>query len=217
MCPFLPTLIGVVLYLAGTRLVGPTHRRAVAVSAVVLGALLRPFVPMTYATVQLLLLAVVVLAATACRPLWFVAALIGAVLVTVGAVAQMRELREVAQSYALYGLPREVAVQVGGEVTIYYLVAVDDQTITAITVNPAAVCGFRAEGTSVRLACQHHSRGASRSLISVVLPYRGGTAWCGDLAACLRAEPAPAERGGKAVVERCRKAATVAPSTAEDR
>lgn len=213
MWPFLPTLIGSALYLTGTRLASPTNRRIVVISTVLAGALLLPLVPLAFAAAQLVILALVVLAARSRQPMWLVPLGIGIALLAIGAVAQVPGVTDVARSRALYGLPREVAVKADGTVWIYYLVAVDDHTITAITANPVAVGNFRVEDTPVRLACQHHSRGLSRSLVSVIRPYRGGTAWCGDLADCLSALPEPNDRSSNEAINRCMKAAGVARPT----
>jgi hypothetical protein len=100
-------------------------------------------------------------------------------------------------------------VQADGEVWVYYLVGVDDQTITTITVNPLQVRTLQMKDTPVRVACQHHSHGPARTLLGVLLPDRGGTPWCEDLAACLRAIPQASDRAGNPAIDGCLEAATV--------
>jgi hypothetical protein len=84
--------------------------------------------------------------------------------------------------------------------------------ITTIAADPVAVRSLRMADTSVRLACQHHYRGLSRPLVDAILSSSSGTAWCEDLATCLRAVPTPSDRVENAVIDRCLEAAKPRPA-----
>lgn len=123
---------------------------------------------------------------------------------------------EVLRARALYGLPREVAVQKSGEVTIYYLVASDDRQTTTITGYPnnVAVISIRTDDIVARLPCRAKQQGSARSIADMVLApqQRGGTPYCGDLAECLRTTAGDITQ--TTAINRCTQRASGLPSNA---
>jgi hypothetical protein len=77
---WLGSLIGSTLYLAGRRVARAGDQLIVSISGLTAGTLLLPFVPMTFAAVQLVILLVIAVASRTRRQTWLIPVAIGVVL-----------------------------------------------------------------------------------------------------------------------------------------
>jgi hypothetical protein len=210
MLTFLPLVVGSVVFVVIDQLSVSKKPRVVALAA---ASLLLIFTPVSLALVEFSLLAAFFTLIRPNRDKWFgrhrslvVAAILVLGATTFGGFLWGRNASSISGSVAvgaLYGLPREVAVEKDGEVWVYYLVASDDRFTTIITGNPKAVFSIGSDDIAVRLPCRHRDSGSDRSLFSLSVREQGGTAYCEDLATCLISEPQPDERYTRPVVDRC--------------
>lgn len=214
--PFLPVVIGSVLFLAVYRLSRGNIGLA-AISALVITSLLLLFVPIVMVIIEIGFVAALLLLLwpTGRRQRWrrnvFVA---GAAVLVIGAIGtstlwwiSMPDKSSVLQllsSRTLNALPREVSIEKDGAVGIHYLIAADERITTVITGSPTTVRNIKTTDIAIRLPCRHRERLIERTPASLIFRLRDiGTPYCENLAVCLRSVPSIITRVEKAVMERC--------------
>lgn len=226
---FAPTVVGSITFLVSRRILDHRNHRAAAVMAALAASPFLAFTSVVLAVVQSAALVALLIASSPRSEGWF-GRLRGptvAVFVLVGTmtggylwsstVDPLDTAFSVLRGRAFDALPREVAVEMNGSVTVYYFVASDDKVITAIAgyPNAVAVISINVNNIVFRLPCRDRQRGVSRSLADLVLPseQRGGTAFCGDLAECLQTLTLDALRSGTAVEPCVQRASGIQPSS----
>ncbi|MFC6023808.1 hypothetical protein ACFP2T_47610 [Plantactinospora solaniradicis] len=212
--PFLPLVLGVTTFVVVRRSLRKSLRSAALLSIPPALALLF-FVPVGLALVELGIAAALWTAVwwhghgQPVRRPYLIAGLVLALCGTVAPVLLlwnhgMQTGSQLIAPRTLYGLPREVAVEKDGTVWVYYLVSSDERFTTVITGTPRGVRNIRTQDVTDRLPCRHRESTAGRSLHGhLVGEANGGTAYCGDLASCLRAVPQPTARHERTVIDGC--------------
>lgn len=216
---FLPLVAGSALFVIVSRFAPKSRYRLATAFAIATASLLLIFTPVNLAVIELGLLAAMFVllhirhhGKRESRATFAIAAVIILATATIGAYQWRDKLSSLPGSLtarALYGLPREVALETDGSVWAYYLVESNERYTTVITGNPTAVLNLRTEDVAMRMPCRNYYRGTSRSLFSLLTGERGlGTAWCGDLAECFRAVAQPTSRIQPATIDKCIREAT---------